>query len=127
MLFSKGTGASVNQSEQHCDTPELEAQMLLRSRIFTLRDVSCRGRCRAGVEEHVRTTRLVFPYRGVYVRHLGRDQATGEANQILFFNAEESYRVSHPVAGGDASLSLTVDEQVLEELAPPAMVHRTRP
>ena len=29
---------------------------------------------------------LVFPYRGVYVRHLGSDQAVAEANQVLFFN-----------------------------------------
>jgi hypothetical protein len=42
----------------------------------------------------------VFPYRGVYVRHLGLDQAVAEANQVLFFNAGEGYRVSHPVPGG---------------------------
>jgi len=47
----------------------------------------------------------VVSYRGVYVRHLGHDQAVAEANQVLFFNAAEGYRVSHPVPGGDASLS----------------------
>ena len=37
---------------------------------------------------------------------------------MLFFNPAESYRVSHPVAGGDASLNLVVDESLLRELAP---------
>jgi AraC-like DNA-binding protein len=60
---------------------------------------------------------LVFPYRGLYVRHLARDQAVAEANQVLFFNACEGYRVSHPVAGGDASLSLAVREPELREIA----------
>jgi len=60
----------------------------------------------------------VFPYRGVYVRHIGRDDAVAEANQVLFFNAWDAYRVSHPVAGGDACLDLIIDESLLRELAP---------
>ncbi|MGC2022029.1 MAG: AraC family transcriptional regulator, partial [Candidatus Sulfotelmatobacter sp.] len=58
----------------------------------------------------------------VYVRHLGHDQAVAEANQVLFFNATEGYRVSHPVAGGDASLSLAISEALLRELAPPSFL-----
>jgi len=64
----------------------------------------------------------VFPYRGVYVRHLGQDQAVAEANQVLFFNTAEGYRVSHPVPGGDASLTLVIGETQLRELAPPALL-----
>jgi AraC-like DNA-binding protein len=37
---------------------------------------------------------------------------------VLFFNADESYRISHPVAGGDACLSLSIDEPWLSELVP---------
>jgi hypothetical protein len=61
---------------------------------------------------------MVFPYGGVYVRHVGHDQAVGEANQALFFNAFEGYRISHPVPGGDASLTLVISETMLRELAP---------
>jgi AraC-like DNA-binding protein len=61
---------------------------------------------------------MVFPYRGVYVRHLGSGQSVAEANQVLFFNLAEGYRVSHPVPGGDASLSLAISEPQLRELAP---------
>lgn len=73
-------------------------------------------------EECATATELVFPYRGVYVRHLGHDQAVAEANQVLFFNATEGYRVSHHVPGGDASLSLAISEPQLRELAPPAFL-----
>jgi AraC-like DNA-binding protein len=37
---------------------------------------------------------------------------------VLFFNATEGYRISHPVTGGDASLTLIVSEPQLRELAP---------
>jgi len=39
---------------------------------------------------------------------------------VLFFNAAEGYRVSHPVPGGDASLTLIISEPLLRELASPA-------
>jgi AraC family transcriptional regulator len=100
-------------------SPEFSAESLLTSPTVTIRDVCCRGSCREhSEEEHVTTTTLVFPYRGAYVRHLGQNQAVAEANQVIFFNADEGYRISHPISGGDASLSLAVSEQLLLELAP---------
>jgi AraC family transcriptional regulator len=103
--------------------PEFAAQSLLKSPTVTIRDVYCQGSCRQqSAEECATATELVFPYRGVYVRHLGHDQAVAEANQVLFFNATEGYRVSHPVPGGDASLSLAISEPQLRELAPPAFL-----
>ena len=99
--------------------PEFAVQSLLETPTVAIRDVYCAGGHRhQGVEECATATQLVFPYRGVYVRHLGRDQAVAEANQALFFNATEGYRVSHPVPGGDASLTLAVSEPLLRELAP---------
>jgi AraC family transcriptional regulator len=103
--------------------PEIIAQSLLKTDTVTIRDVCCQGRqAHLSADEHTTATELVFPYRGVFVRHLGRDQAVGEANQVLFFNGGESYRVSHPVAGGDACLSLVISEPLLGELAPSALL-----
>ena len=103
-----------NQSE--C-VAEFASQSLLKSQTVTIRDVYCRGSCsHQSAEECATATELVFPYRGLYVRHLARDHAVAEANQVLFFNAREGYRVSHPVAGGDASLSLAVREPQLREI-----------
>ncbi|HTD11349.1 MAG TPA: AraC family transcriptional regulator [Steroidobacteraceae bacterium] len=102
---------------------ELSVRQLLSTQIVTLRDVVCGGRHRhkSGAEcSHA--TNLVFPYRGVYVRHLGRNDAVAEANQVLFFNATEGYCISHPIAGGDACLSLAIDEPLLRELVPKEQV-----
>lgn len=99
--------------------PEFTVYTLLKSETVTIRETYCRGTCRhQSTEECTASTQLVFPYRGVYVRHLGDEQAVAEANQVLFFNAHEGYRISHPVAGGDASLTLVIDEPQLSELAP---------
>ena len=103
--------------------PEIAVQTLLKSPTVTIRDTHCQGSCRhQSAEECTATTQLVFPYRGVYVRHLGHDQAVAEANQVLFFNGTEGYRISHPVQGGDASLTLVISEPVLRELAPPTFL-----
>jgi len=103
--------------------PEFAVQSLLETPIVTVLDVGCQGSCRQqSAEECATDTHLVFPYRGVYARHLGRDQAVAEANQVLFFNATEGYRVSHPVPGGDACLSLVISEALLRELAPKALL-----
>jgi len=98
---------------------EFEVNHLLDTDTVALRHVRCSGACRhRSAEECASTTHLVFPYRGVYMRHVGSDQAVADANQVLFFNAGQGYQVSHPIAGGDASLSLVLSEPVLRELAP---------
>ena len=99
--------------------PEFAVYSLLKTPTVAITETYCQGSCRhQSVEECTATTQLVFPYRGVYVRHVGNDQAVAEANQVLFFNATEGYRVSHPLAGGDASLTLVIGESQLRELAP---------
>lgn len=102
---------------------EFAVHSLLKTPTVTITETYCQGSCRhQSAEECTATTQLVFPYRGVYVRHVGNDQAVAEANQVLFFNASEGYRVSHPVSGGDASLTLVINETLLRELAPRAFL-----
>ncbi|HVH60469.1 MAG TPA: AraC family transcriptional regulator [Candidatus Sulfotelmatobacter sp.] len=111
--------AALKNESKH--VPEFAVYSLLKSETVTIRETYCQGTCRQqSAEECTTSTQLVFPYRGVYVRHLGDDQAVAEANQVLFFNAGEAYRISHPVAGGDASLTLVIGEPQLSELAPRA-------
>src|SRR6202011_417098 len=103
---------------------DFEVTRLLDTDTVALRNVRCSGSCRhRSVEESVLTTHLVFPYRGVYLRHVGSDQAVADANQVLFFNADEGYQISHPITGGDASLSLALSDQVLRELAPASLLN----
>jgi AraC family transcriptional regulator len=57
------------------------------------------------------------------VRHMGQAETVAEANQVVFFNENDPYRVSHPVGGGDASLSIGIDEATLLELVPADFFH----
>ena len=110
------------------DTPnrEFTVQRLLDSGTVSVRHVECRGTCRQrGAEECASHTHFVFPYRGVYLRHVGGDLAVADANHVLFFNEGQGYQVSHPVAGGDTSLVLSVAEPTLHELAPKNLVCET--
>jgi AraC-like DNA-binding protein len=98
---------------------ELSSKVLLSTESLTLRNVHCTGTCRhRSAEECASATQLVFPYRGLYLRHVGQDQAVADANHVLFFNAQEGYQVSHPLNGGDACLSLHLEQALLAELAP---------
>ncbi|HKR33947.1 MAG TPA: AraC family transcriptional regulator [Steroidobacteraceae bacterium] len=98
---------------------ELSIKLQLDTATANVRDVICDGACRhKSAVECAQTTFLVFPYRGVYVRHAGRNDSVAESNQVVFFNKGEEYRISHPVAGGDACLSVGVAEHWLDELTP---------
>lgn len=98
---------------------ELSVRLLLDTATASVRDVVCSGGCRhSGPAECAASTFLVFPYRGVYVRHVGRHDSVAEGNQLVFFNKGEDYSISHPIEGGDACLSVGVAEHWLEELAP---------
>jgi AraC-like DNA-binding protein len=103
--------------------PPLHRKLLLETPRVTVYDVICDG-CpvQEGDEEFVDRTRLVFPYRGTFVRRVGSDSAVAEANQVLFFNAGETHWISHPVPGGDACLVIAVSEPLLSELAPRQLV-----
>ncbi len=104
---------------------EFTAEALLATPTVSVWDLCC-----AGTGQHeapvalVRATHLVFPYRGVYVHHLDNDAAVAEAGQVLFFNAGDDYRISHPVAGGDASLALLIEPTMLRELVPAALLRQ---
>ncbi|TWF54909.1 helix-turn-helix transcriptional regulator [Neorhizobium alkalisoli] len=101
----------------------LHATTLLETDLVAIRDVICDGACRhRSPEEAAQSTSLVFPYRGVFMRHLGDDEAVAEASQVVFFNRGDVYSISHPVEGGDACLSLSLPEILLDELVPD--IHR---
>jgi AraC family transcriptional regulator len=103
---------------------DFDAHPILVTATVDVWDLVCQGACKhKSAEECVAVTRLVFPYRGVYVRHVGRTEAVAEANQVVLFNEDEPYRVSHPVEGGDASLSIGVSASTLFELAPANYLH----
>jgi len=99
---------------------DLSVHTLLQTTALVVRDMRCSGGCRhRSVSECADQTHLVLPYRGAFLRHVGRAETIAEPNQLLFFNDDQEYAISHPVGGGDACLSITLDPQLLHELAPP--------
>ena len=101
---------------------DFQINRLLDTGTVVVKEVHCLGNCRhRSAEECANATHLVFPYRGVYMRHVGSDQSVADANHVLFFNEGEGYQVSHPVTGGDDSLVLAVSQPLLRELAPAAL------
>jgi AraC family transcriptional regulator len=103
---------------------ELDALALLRTDTVAVWDVDCAGRHRNESDEECSTaTHLVFPHRGVYVHRVGGNRHVGEANQVVFINEDEPYTVSHPVPGGDASISIGVEAPILAEMIPGELRH----
>jgi AraC family transcriptional regulator len=91
---------------------DFDARPLLVTETAFIWDVACPGACKhRSDEEYVAATHLVFPYRGVYVHHVGRSDTVAEANQVVILNED-------PFEGGDACLSIATSTAVLLELAP---------
>jgi AraC family transcriptional regulator len=98
---------------------DFDAHPLLITDTVTVWDVACPGGYKhKSAEECATATHLIFPYRGVYVHHVGRTESVAEANQVIFINENEPYQASHPVEGGDSTLSIGVSAATLLELSP---------
>lgn len=120
--------SAAGQNPLDDSSPEFTVSRLLESDVVSVRHVACRGTCRhRSAEECASQTHFVFPFRGVYLRHVGDDQAVADANHVLFFNAGQGYQVSHPVAGGDTSLVVGVSPAMLPELVPKALLNPGEP
>jgi AraC family transcriptional regulator len=88
--------------------------------LVSITDVRCRPSTGwPGGEEQATEHEVVFPRAGVFVKHVGNQQAVADSNHVLFFNANEPYRISHPVAGGDDCTSFTFQTETLIEVLGP--------
>jgi AraC family transcriptional regulator len=78
-------------------------------------------RCRAhveplGREEPNPTHGIVLVRKGVFRRKWKGETLVADANHVLFFNAGEPYRYSHPLPGGDDCTILALDDARAVEL-----------
>src|SRR4051812_33566525 len=109
----------ASRSDEAFPMADFDARPLLMTETASVWDVACPGACKhRSNEEYVAITHLVFPYRGLYVHHVGRAATMAEANQAVILNENEPYRVSHPFEGGDACLSIATSTAILLELTP---------
>jgi AraC-like DNA-binding protein len=102
-------------------------ETLLATPTVIVRDVIQTACARAADAPPAAVTALAFPYRGVFVRHVDGDIAVAEPNQVLFFNAGEAHRIAYPLADGAAHLLLEIEETLLREIAPAAILRERAP
>ena len=94
----------------------LQSNVRYRGCLVSVTDVCCRpSTCRLSDEEQTATPEIVFPRTGVFVKHMGNQQVVADANHVLFFNANEIYRVSHPGLEGDDCTSFVFSASIAAE------------
>ena len=93
----------------------LRSSTLFRSPLVTVYDIDCCApRGDRSAEEFSSCHSVVFPRSGVFIKHaLKQNQLVAECTRVLFFNRDESYRVSHPVADGDSCTSIHFSQSPL--------------
>jgi AraC family transcriptional regulator len=93
----------------------LRSRTLFRSRLVAVYDLDCCApRGDRSAEEFSSGHSVVFPRSGVFIKHASsQDQVVAECTRVLFFNRDESYRVSHPVADGDSCTSIHFSQSPL--------------
>jgi AraC-like DNA-binding protein len=85
-------------------------RLLFESLGISVVDFRCRvGVEKLGTEEPNPTHSIVFVRRGVFGRSHEDGTLVADPNHVLFFNAAQPYRYSHPVAGGDDCTILAVE------------------
>jgi AraC family transcriptional regulator len=98
---------------------DFKSNALLLSDVMAVWDVICPGtHAPQSADETTDKTHIVFPYDGLYVHHVGHDEAIADSSRVLFLNKDQVWRMSHPVAGGDSSLSIGLTPEILVELVP---------
>jgi AraC family transcriptional regulator len=70
-----------------------------------------------GAEECSPVNSLAFPLRGMFLKHhSSRERVVADACHAIFFRADEPYRVSHPVAGGDECLVIEPSRDTMHDV-----------
>lgn len=95
----------------------LFAYPLYKSSLLSVHDIDCTAPASPrGAEEVAGSHHLVFVRSGVFVKHVGNQQIVGDPSRVMFFNRGDTYRVSHPVDGGDTCTMITCSSATWAEL-----------
>jgi AraC-like DNA-binding protein len=112
--------------------PSQRRELLFAGLGVSVFDFRCNAHVeREGAEEPNPSHGIVLVRRGVFGRRRSGDALLADANHVLFFNAGEPYRYSHPLPGGDECTILSLDGaralELLERWAPAQAEDRDRP
>ena len=102
----------------------LDTHVFFSSSTLTAATVRCHATDSAsGAEEQSTAHSIAFVRRGMFLKHAGRESVVADANQVLFFDPEVPYRVSHPLCCGDECATLTLPRDVLLTILTEAEPH----
>ncbi|HKO53250.1 MAG TPA: AraC family transcriptional regulator [Polyangiaceae bacterium] len=100
----------------HDPLETLSIRPLHASPSVSVYDVRCRPHDRQrGPEERPLAHQIVFPRRGVFEFEARGEKLIADANQVLFFNRDQGYRVAHPAGTGDDCTVLSFDDHPLRD------------
>src|SRR5579883_978805 len=92
----------------------MHAMPLHAGALVRITEIRCRpDHPECGEEECASGNHVVFLNSGVFVKHVRGRRIVADAGQVLFFGADEGYRVSHPVPGGDDCTSFDFRSDLL--------------
>lgn len=92
--------------------------LLLDSGIARVEDLRSPGvYARTPAEDHSSAFQVCLPYRGHFVWQVGADDVVGDANQVLYVRAGESFRLRQPCPGAYAELIITPEVSLLAAIA----------
>jgi AraC family transcriptional regulator len=96
----------------------VHSQTLYSGPLVSISDACCRSPVSSGIEdEHAASHQVVFTRSGVFVKHAGRRCVVAEPTHAIFFDKDETYRVSHPLPDGDDCTVFHCSEALARELA----------
>jgi AraC-like DNA-binding protein len=86
----------------------MNADLLFESPVVSIRKVECNAaRGGAASAEWNELPSLAIPLRGCYAIERNRHIVVADPNTAIFFGTDCSQRVSHPMEGGDVTLTIT--------------------
>lgn len=99
------------------DIPDLHPQdrTLFKGRLLWVLDYRCDGTAQ-GQEEFPAQHEIVLPRAGAFLRRDALGTSLADPVQILFFNRQQPYEVSHPLAVGDRSTVFILEPSLLLEI-----------
>jgi AraC family transcriptional regulator len=90
---------------------------VLESQLVAVDNLCARSCRHARPEGFSPDFQVCFPYRGLFIWHVGGDDIVGDANQVLFVRSGEAYAVSEPARVGYGELIVTPAVPLLSDLA----------
>lgn len=91
--------------------------LIYSSGVVRLLNYRC-GHTHAGLcgEECNDGASIVFPRRGIFRKRSAQGDVIADPTSVVFFNDGESYRIEHPVAGGDECMVFHLHQDVLGDM-----------